>query len=264
MRPSRFAFFLTALGVTLALGRPAGAAEPAVPAAETETDAATADQEWDPLEPVNRPIFRFNDGVDRWALEPVARGWDTIAADSVQDAVQNFFLNLRFPILFVNGILQADPHSAALSLSRFMANTTFGFLGFFDVASDWGLERQNEDFGQTLGRWGIPPGPFLMLPILGPSNPRDTVGLVADGYTAVVPLFVNTFIWLGSGVANSINTRALYLEQIERARAASLDYYGFVRNAYMQRRAALVRNETLPDSEGDALYDTDFLPEEGR
>ena len=266
MRALRLVFVIVA--AVLVLARPDGVAaedagaEGGAPAAAD--DAGSGAPEWDPIEPVNRPIFRFNDTLDEWVLEPVARGWDTIAPDPVEDSIQNFFLNLRFPIVFVNGVLQAKPRSAAISLSRFMANTVFGVVGLFDVATGWGLERQEEDFGQTLGYWGVPPGPYLVSPLLGPSNVRDTVGFIADGYTQVATLFINGFIWMGGGVVNTINTRAQYLDQVERAKEASLDYYGFARNAYMQRRAALVRDEALPENEADDLYDTDFIPEEGR
>lgn len=244
------------LGLVLALAAPALADDP-----ETTAAAANPIDEWDPAERINRTVFRFNDGLDRWVLEPAARGWDTVLPDPVERSVQNFFWNLRFPVDFVNALLQAKPRAGAITLARFMANTSFGFVGLFDPATGWGLPRQEEDFGQTLGVWGVPGGPFLVLPVFGPSNVRDTVGFGVDGATTVVSYFVNTWIWFGAGIINTINTRALYLEQIANARSASLDYYAFARNAYLQRRAALIRDEAHTTREvDDDLYGSDFDP----
>src|SRR5262249_28251117 len=145
----------------------------------------------DPLEGMNRKVFWFNDKVDVYALEPVAKGWNWIAPDRVKQSVANFFQNLRFPIVTLNDLLQGKMVPAASDVGRFAVNTTVGVLGFFDPASGWGLEQHNEDFGQTLGWWHVPPGPYLVLPLLGPSSPRDAVGSLADSFAAVYPLFVD-------------------------------------------------------------------------
>jgi len=215
--------------------------------------------DYDPLEPVNRKIFWFNDQVDAHVLEPAARGWNRITPDRVQRAIGNFFVNLRFPIVTVNDLLQAKFRDGASDVGRFAVNTTFGVLGFFDPAASWGFEEHVEDFGQTLGWWGVAPGPYLVLPLLGPSNPRDTVGLVADSAASVTPFFVDQFILLGAKVAETVNIRTLLLEEIEAAKSGSFDHYSFVRNAYFQRRSALVNDSTeAPARNGEDLYRLDL------
>ena len=215
--------------------------------------------DYDPLEPVNRKIFWFNDQVDAYVLEPAARGWNRITPDRVQRSIGNFFVNLRFPIVTVNDLLQAKFREGASDVGRFAVNTTFGVFGFFDPATSWGFEEHVEDFGQTLGWWGVPPGPYLVLPLIGPSNPRDTAGLVADSAAGVTPFFVDRFILLGARVAETINIRSLMLEEIEAAESGSFDHYSFVRNAYLQRRNALVNDSTeAPASNGNDLYYPDL------
>jgi phospholipid-binding lipoprotein MlaA len=133
-----------------------------------------------------------------------------------------------------------------------------GVLGLFDPASGWGLEAHNEDFGQTLGRWGVPPGPYLMLPLLGPSTLRDGAGTFVDYPLSVVPFFVNQFILLGARGVDFLNARSRVLEEVRDAKDAALDYYSFVRNAYLQRREALVRDDAeLTEEElyGEDLYE---------
>ena len=209
----------------------------------------------DPLEGMNRKIFWFNDKVDTYVLEPVARGWDTVVPNRVKRCVSNFFQNLRFPIVAGNNLLQAKPLAAASDVGRFVVNTTVGVAGFFDPATVWGLEQHNEDFGQTLGYWGMPPGPYLVLPFLGPSDPRDTVGLVADSFSLVYPYFIDFIYTFGASGGDLVNARSLLLTDVREAKAASLDYYVAVRNAYEQRRDALVhdRKGMSPEQQQD-LY----------
>jgi phospholipid-binding lipoprotein MlaA len=218
------------------------------PAAAEGDEPASADH--DPIERFNRGVFWFNDTLDVYALEPVARGWDAIAPDAVQQSVSNFFRNLRFPVVLGNNLLQGKARPSAVTLARFMVNSTFGVAGLFDPARAWGLEPRPEDFGQTLGRWGTPSGAYLVLPLLGPSSVRDTGGLVVDYGLSVVPLFVNGWAPFGAGVLNSVNTRAQFLQQIRDAKEASLDYYVFVRNAYLQRRRAQIEDRVLDDQPG--------------
>jgi phospholipid-binding lipoprotein MlaA len=218
-----------------------------------ETEAA----EHDPLEGMNRKIFWFNDKVDVYALEPVAKGWDWVAPDPVQHSVSNFFQNLRFPIVAINDLLQWKPKATAVDVGRFGVNTTVGVLGFFDPASHWGLEKHVEDFGQTLGKWGVPPGPYLVLPFLGPSNARDAVGWGADYAFSVTPFFVDELYLFGARLVDTINERSLVLEEVKNIKEASFDYYVFVRNAYAQRRAALIADqspETKPSENQEELY----------
>ena len=139
-----------------------------------------------------------------------------------------------------------------------LVNTTVGVAGFFDLATEWGLEKHNEDFGQTLGYWGVPPGPYLVLPILGPSDVRDGAASVPDGFMAVYPWFVGFVYTVSARAVDVVNTRALYLKQVEEAKAASLDYYTAVRNAYTQRRKSLVNDgAATTKEESEDLYNID-------
>ena len=209
----------------------------------------------DPLEGMNRGIFWFNDQVDNYVLEPVATGWDKITSDSVKKSVSNFFQNLRFPINAVNNLLQGKPVQSASDVGRFAVNTTVGVLGLFDPASKWGLKQHNEDFGQTLGCWGVPPGPYLVLPFFGPSNPRDTVGLAADSLCVVYAYFIPLEYTLGSRTVDVVNNRALVLREVRQLKQASFDYYVAVRDAYTQHRAALVNDqEDMSQQRQDDLY----------
>ncbi len=212
----------------------------------------------DPLEGMNRGIFWFNDKVDVYALEPAGKVWDAVMPDRVKRSLANFFGNLRFPIVAGNDLLQAKFQHAASDVGRFVVNTTVGVAGFFDPATGWGLEAHDEDFGQTLGYWGVPPGPFLMLPFWGPSNPRDTVGLAADSFSTVYPYFVGFYYTTGARTVDVINTRALFLKQVQEAKAASLDYYAAVRSAYIQHRKAQVNDRAaMTKEEAEDLYTID-------
>jgi|SRR5579862_3573145 len=209
----------------------------------------------DPLEKMNRGIFWFNDRVDTYVLEPVAKGWDKVTPDRVQKSLSNFFHNLGFPIVAVNGLLQGKLKQSASDVGRFVVNTTVGFLGFFDPATPWGLEQHNEDFGQTLGYWGVPPGPYLVLPFFGPSDPRDTVGLVADSFSIVYAYFIPFYYTFGARAVDIVNGRALVLRDVRHLKEASFDYYVAVRNAYTQRRAALVADQNeKSQQEQEDLY----------
>ncbi len=212
----------------------------------------------DPIESVNRGIFWFNDKVDTYVLVPVATVWDKVMPSRVQRSISNFFTNLRFPIVTLNDLLQAKFKHAASDVGRFAVNTTVGVAGFFDPATDWGLEYHDEDFGQTLGYWGVPPGPYLVIPILGPSDIRDGGGLVVDGFSSVYPWFVDLIYTVSARAVDVINTRSLYLKQVEEAKAASLDYYAAVRSAYMQRRESLVNDgAAAPKKDDEDLYNID-------
>jgi len=209
----------------------------------------------DPLQGFNRKIFWFNDRVDTWMLEPVARGYDHVTPDRVQHSVSNFFANLRFPIVTLNDVLQGKLLDGGIDVGRFLVNTTVGVLGFFDPATGWHLPRHDEDFGQTLGVWGVPPGPYLVLPLLGPSSPRDTLGLGVDTATSVQTWFVDWWILGAARVVDTVNARAQALDTVKQIKEASIDYYAAVRNGYAQRRAALVNDEAVPtERTQDELY----------
>lgn len=217
--------------------------------------AATWADDNDPIESVNRGVFWFNDKMDVYLLEPVARGWDYVAPERLQQCVSNFFDNVRFPVVAINNALQGKFVPAASDVGRFVVNTTAGLAGFFDPASDLGLERHQEDFGQTLGVWGVPPGPYLMVPVMGPFTLRDGVGYFVDIPLAVYPLFSTWIYTLGPRILDTVNWRAQSLETVARAKEASLDYYAFVRNAYLQRREALIHDrEEVPQEHEDDLY----------
>lgn len=251
----RFAFLLAVLALALP---ERAAAEPPREAAESPEGGGA---DYDPWQRMNRGIFWFNDRADVYVLEPVAKGWDFIMPQPVQDSISNFFANIRFPVVMVNDLLQGKVQPAAIDVGRFMVNTTFGVAGFFDPATDWGLERHYEDFGQTLGVWGVPPGPYLMLPLLGPSNPRDTGGLVVDYGLSVTPFVVPGYVLMGTGAINVVNARSQVIDEVHEAKQASLDYYVFVRNAYYQRRKALVNDQREESGHvpSNDLYDLNVI-----
>jgi phospholipid-binding lipoprotein MlaA len=214
----------------------------------------------DPWQSFNRPIFRFNDAVDRWVLEPVAKGYTFVAPEPLRRCVSNFFQNLRVPINGVNDLLQWKPVASASDVGRFAVNTTVGLAGFFDPATYFGLVRHDEDFGQTLGVWGVPPGPYLVLPLFGPSTVRDTGGLVADAAITPTWYFVDAWITISGRLGDAVNSRSLVLKEVEDARAAALDWYASVRHAYLQHREAEVRDSReIPREINDNLY----FPDEG-
>jgi phospholipid-binding lipoprotein MlaA len=208
----------------------------------------------DPWERMNRGTFRFNEGLDRWVVEPVAKGMDFVLPDPVERSIRKFFDNSMIPIHFGNALLQFKPVSAVEELARFVVNTTIGIAGFFDPATHFGLEAHREDFGQTLGYWGVPPGPYLVLPVFGPSNPRDTVGLAADTFSTVYPWFMPIYASFSIGVGQRLNWRSLALDQIAAEREAALDYYVAVRNAYMSYRENQIRDQEEDEADGDDLY----------
>ncbi|HET6303214.1 MAG TPA: VacJ family lipoprotein [Myxococcota bacterium] len=208
----------------------------------------------DPWEGMNRGTFWFNERVDRAVLEPVATGWDWILPERVQTSVSNFFDNLFVPIVFVNDLFQAKPVAASQDVGRFVVNTTAGVAGFFDVASRIGIPENDEDFGQTFGRWGCPPGPYLVLPLLGPSSVRDAFGRVGDSASTIYGYFVPWAVTAGLTTVDTVNVRAALLEEIRQDREESLDFYVFVRNAYLENREHRVRDRVVPSDEDDLYY----------
>lgn len=222
----------------------------------------------DPYEDTNRAVFRFNEALDRYALDPLAEGWEFVTFEGLRKSVNKFFVNLAFPRRFVSNLGQAHFAQAGNEAGRFVLNTTVGLLGFFDPATHIGMKLYDEDFGQMFGAWGIGDGPYWVLPVFGPSNPRDTVGFALDlvfdvrTITAATPVF--TLAW--TGVVQNVNRRAMLDEQIDAAREAALDFYVFQRDAYIQRRRALVADEAVEEeySSGSGAIDEDIydLPDE--
>jgi phospholipid-binding lipoprotein MlaA len=231
---------------------------PAVAEEEPDDAASVSASYRDPLEGMNRKIFWFNDKVDVWVLEPAAKGWKFITPRRARNSVSNFFGNLRFPIVAMNDLLQGKFVDSATDVGRFAVNTTVGVLGFFDPATHFGLEKHNEDFGQTLGVWGLPPGPYLVVPLLGPSNPRDLLGFGVDYAFSVTPFFVDQYILIGVRALDIVNERALVLDEVRDAKDAAIDYYSFVRDAYAQRREALISDgEVSPKLQEDLYHPAD-------
>jgi phospholipid-binding lipoprotein MlaA len=201
------------------------------------------DFEEDPWEGFNEKMFWLNREIlDRYVLKPVATGWDFIFPDPVQRGIHNVFDNLAVVRRVVNNSLQLKFAGAGTELARFTINSTIGLVGFFDVAKDaFGIEQRDEDTGQTFGVWGMGPGPYLVLPLLPPLNVRDGIGYALD--TAMTP-YIYFIPWWGNfaGTAtNTVNERSLNLDRFERVAESTVDLYGAVRNAYLQRRAAAIK-----------------------
>jgi phospholipid-binding lipoprotein MlaA len=221
----------------------------------------------DPWEGFNRRIFWFNMQLDRFVLEPVAKGWDAVLPDRVQQSIRNVYDNARFPVLVVNDALQLKPEAVAQDIGRFAINTVWGVLGIWDAAALVDLHAHDEDFGQTLGYWGVPSGPYLVLPFFGPSSPRDAVGLAGDAaigygtwFAAGIPIYISASI---TGV-DVVNRRSLLIETIREEKAQALDFYVFVRNAYIQNRERKVRDAVEPkgEKEEEDLYYYEQEPDE--
>lgn len=227
---------------------------------ETASDAIPGSN--DPWEPFNRTMFDFNEGLDRWVIKPAAVGWDTVLPRPAQVSVDNFFDNLKFPARFVNDLLQGEIDPAAVTLCRFVVNTTAGLGGFIDWGTDMGLPKHSADFGQTLGRWGVPPGPYIVWPVFGSSNPRDTVGIAADSYLDISALFGDIATLAAARVVQTVNTRSLLLDEVDTAREASLDFYIAVRTAYFERRQRLIRGSSETERGNDDLYFPDYSDQE--
>lgn len=205
----------------------------------------------DPWEPFNRKVFSFNDFLDRWLLKPVARGYRAIMPQFLDDGVTNFFSNLGEPINLLNSIFQLKPDAAMTATGRFLFNTTFGLGGFFDVAGRMGLPAHQEDFGQTLGYWGVGTGPYLVLPFLGPSDVRDASGLAVDYFSPEnLWKYIHSPEWYYMRGLNAVDTRA---DLIPAEDLIQGDRYTFLRNAYLQRRQFLVNDGKVDDpfSSGD-------------
>jgi phospholipid-binding lipoprotein MlaA len=208
-----------------------------------ENSAAGEDFEYDPWEPFNETMFSFNREVlDRFIVKPIATAWDFVFPDPVQRGIHNVFDNLGVVRRVVNNTLQLKLAGAGTELARFTINSTIGIVGFFDVAKDGlGIEQRDEDTGQTFGVWGMGPGPYLVLPFLPPLTVRDGIGYVFD--TAMTPYiyFIPFYASIGSTSTNIVNERSLNLDRFERVAETTVDLYGAVRNAYLQRRAAAIK-----------------------
>ena len=236
MRPSFARLLLAAASLSPVLLLGACATPP--PADDAEA-LAEYRQNNDPLEPTNRVLYRVNDAIDTAVLQPVARGYRAVVPGAVRRPIHNVLRNTISPVRFVNGVLQGKPRRAGDALMRFLINTTVGVGGLFDVATDWGYPAHETDFGTTLALWGIPEGPFLFLPVLGPSNPRDAAGLA--GTVALDPL---TWVTFGGSTAlgatryglGAVDLRERALDPIDEVKRTALDPYATFRSLYRQNR----------------------------
>ncbi|MHA1544126.1 MAG: MlaA family lipoprotein [Alphaproteobacteria bacterium] len=215
----------------------------------------------DPLEPLNRGILKFNNAVQKFIFKPATKIYRTLIPKPARRGISNFLFNLETPVILINDLLQGSPRRAWDTTRRFFVNSIVGVGGLIDVAKKWGIPRHDEDFGQTLGTYGIREGPYLVLPIFGPSNPRDLVGRLGD-------ILMDPFFWLFRAkdadalritrtVVDALDTYDRHLEDIENLQKTSLDYYAALRSAYRQNRASQIRNGAPPeiDEFEDDIFD---------
>ncbi|MBU6473712.1 MAG: VacJ family lipoprotein [Alphaproteobacteria bacterium] len=217
--------------------------------AHTPTGTAAADN--DPYEATNRDIFAFNVKLDKAVARPVATFYVHAVPAPARDGVHNFVTNIHLPVVFFNDVLQGDVDRAGQSLGRMTVNTTLGIGGLFDVASSMGIPSHDNDFGITLGSWGLGEGPFLMLPLLGPAPPRDLAGKVVDIFMDPITYWnfrEKIYYDIGLGALGVIDLRAENIGTLEGIERTSVDYYATTRNLYLQYRAAQIR-QGKPDVE---------------
>ncbi len=219
------------------------------------TDSATSDI--DPWEGWNRKVQTFNDNLDEYAMKPVAKGYRWVMPTFADQGVTNFFSNIDDIGVALNDLLQGKFGQAGEDTGRFLLNSTIGLAGFIDVADRVDLEKHDEDFGQTLGVWGVPMGPYLVLPFFGPSSPRGVGGLMGDA--AMNPIsYLGTGVSIGLFALNAIDTRADYLNMEKIATEAAIDRYSFFRDAYLSRRRYLVNDGNIQEQD---FFDDEFEEE---
>jgi len=201
----------------------------------------------DPLEPVNRTVFSFNDRFDRHVIAPLANGYSRVVPEPVRTGIRGVIYNIGLPITLVNDVLQLKPVRAGETLARFTVNTTIGVAGLWDPATNFNLPNHSEDFGQTLAFYGVGEGPYLVLPLLGPAPPRDLLGRISDFF--LDPLTYGGVheaqAWqAGRDAADGVDTRARYSDEIDTLRDSSVDFYSTTRGIYRQYREAEIRDQS--------------------
>lgn len=214
----------------------------------------------DPLESYNRAMYTFNDTFDRAVFKPVAEGYNKVMPQPVNTGISNFFSNLDDVLVLFNDLLQFKFKQGVSDFSRLTWNTTVGLFGFFDVASHMDLPKHNEDFGQTLGYWGVGSGPYIVLPFLGPSTLRDGTGLIADWQADPLARVENDQARWGLLGLKAVDTRAGLLRATRILETASLDPYTFMRDAYLQRRENLVYDGNPPIKDEFDPFADEFDP----
>jgi phospholipid-binding lipoprotein MlaA len=210
------------------------------------TTSGTRDRENnDPLEPMNRAVFDVNDSIDTAILKPIAEGYRNALPQFIRDRIRAFIDNLQEPRIFANNLLQLRINDAGFTFARFYVNSTLGLAGLFDIASEHGLPRQTGDFGQTLAVWGVESGPYLVLPLFGPSNFRDAFGSAVDFYTTppahLVPGATGWWITVGTYAVSGIDLRARNIETLDQIKEHALDYYAQFRSIARQYREGQIR-----------------------
>jgi len=217
----------------------------------------------DPYESMNRSIFAFNESVDKNLMKPVAEGYRFVTPDPVEIMISNFYSNLDDVKVIFNDILQLKFRNAGNDSARFLINTILGMGGLVDFGTDYGFPKRHEDFGQTLGHYGVPSGAYLVLPILGGSNMRDAPSLLVD--VAANPATYTGFVTFGiapaMGAVAAVDTRASLLDKEEIIDEAALDKYEFIRDAYLQRRRSLIFDGNPPRSMDDELEGPEDTPD---
>jgi phospholipid-binding lipoprotein MlaA len=215
----------------------------------------------DPAEPTNRFIFRINEGIDAVIIKPITSLYRFVFPSPIRSGIRNFTNNLKTPIILVNDMLQGEPGRAGTTLTRFLINTTVGIGGLRDQASEWGFKSHSEDFGQTLAVWGVGEGPYIVLPLLGPTNPRDAIGRIADGFIDPITWWANNngqeWVPITRTAISGIATRDQLWDVIEDLEKSSIDFYAAIRNLYRQRRnqdisnGGNAKNNKTPNFSGD-------------
>lgn len=203
----------------------------------------------DPMEPLNRAVFNFNDGLDRAVLQPVATAYDQVTPSPVKTGVRNFFGNISDVWSVVNNLLQGKLKESLETFMRVSVNSTFGFGGVLDIGTEAGLPKNKQDFGQTLGVWGFDAGPYVVLPLFGPSSVRDTAGRLVDTSADLVSYTRNVPTRNSLTVLRLVDTRAQLLGATGILDQAALDKYSFTRDLYLQRRAASIGKDTAVKEE---------------
>jgi phospholipid-binding lipoprotein MlaA len=215
----------------------------------------------DPLEPLNREIFSLNLFLDRILIKPMAQGYVRVVPRPGRDSIKNFVSNLNEPVVFANNLLQGQFARAGTSVSRFVLDSTLGIGGLLDFAQLYGLRKETGDFGQTLFAWGVPDGPYLVLPIFGPSNPRDAAGLGVDAYLSPYRYVVQnnnfpTLVAYGPAIAGGIDERSRSIDELDAIQKEAVDYYASLRSLFRQNRAAQLKGKDLSLTSGqESLYE---------
>ena len=223
-----------------------------VPPASDIEARADFDRLNDPLEPMNRTIHKMNQRLDKALIKPIAVTYNFIIIKPIRELITNILRNLQEPLTLVNDILQGEGKRAATTFGRFVTNSTLGIGGTFDVAVGMNMHRHTEDFGQTLGAWGVGEGPYLVVPFLGPSTIRDSVGQIADIYMNPTSIAIDQANVKGLGLiyrgAGALDSRARNIDTLRELEASSIDLYATMRSAYRQNRRKEVRNGAPPSN----------------